>query len=111
LFRICCEFSSRGGRSGFPVERRRGQNDRQGGYQGRGRGTYVNQRGFRGGGGGRFQHRGGRTQGMMTAQMPARMKFDDPFDFEKANEELQSQLQKLKIEGKGTFLDNLPSTI
>lgn len=70
--------------------------DRQGGYQPRGRGNFVNNRGggFRGGRGG---NRGGyRTQGIIQAQMPPKVTFEEAYDFEKANEELS----KLKIKGK-----------
>ncbi|CAG7727202.1 unnamed protein product [Allacma fusca] len=67
-------------------------NDRQGGYQPRGRGNFVNNRGgFRGGRGG---NRGGyRSQGIIQAQNPPKVTFEDAYDFEKANEELS----KLKI--------------
>lgn len=66
--------------------------DRQGGYQPRGRGNFVNNRGgFRGGRGG---NRGGyRTQGIIQAQQPPKVTFEEAYDFEKANEELS----KLKI--------------
>jgi hypothetical protein len=57
----------------------------------------VNNRGgFRGGRGG---NRGGyRTQGIIQAQQPPKVTFEEAYDFEKANEELS----KLKIKGDDT---------
>lgn len=55
----------------------------------RGGGGYRN---FRGGPRG-----GGRAKGIIRAQQPARVTFDQEFDFEKANEELQSALSKIKL--------------
>jgi len=79
------------------------QQDRQGGYQhqhqhqlNRGRGNFVGNRGgFRGGRGG---NRGGyRTQGIIQAQMPPKVTFDEEYNFEKANEEIQEIFSKLKL--------------
>jgi protein LSM14 len=40
-----------------------------------------------------------RQRGVIPAQMPPKVTFEDPFDFEKSNEELKTAMEKLKITG------------
>lgn len=77
-----------------------------------GRGNTPNRNSNRGGGGGRNGSgdrdrdrdrratSGNRSQrGVIPAQMPPKVTFEDPFDFEKSNEELKTAMEKLKITG------------
>jgi len=73
----------RGGRGNSP-NRDRGQGNMNG--QGRD--------GSRGSSGNRVPNR---QRGIIQAQMPPRVTFDDPFDFEKSNEELKTAMEKLKL--------------
>jgi protein LSM14 len=90
-----------------------GNNSGGGGGSRGGRGNTPNRNSNRGGGGGRNgggsdsdrdrERRatsGNRSQrGVIPAQMPPKVTFEDPFDFEKSNEELKTAMEKLKING------------
>jgi len=56
--------------------------------------------GFRGGRGRNFVRRNQQPQGMPEAQQPAKVTFEEPFDFEKSHEELIQTLAKLEIVDK-----------
>jgi hypothetical protein len=57
--------------------------------------------GFRGGFRGRsFGRRNQEPQGIIAAQQPAKVTFEEPFDFEKSHEELVQTLAKLEIVDK-----------
>jgi len=56
--------------------------------------------GFRGGRGRSFGRRNQQPQGIIEAQQPAKVTFEEPFDFEKSHEELIQTLAKLEIVDK-----------
>lgn len=109
LSSFCLFFKSR--RSRQDNNYRNGGNGGGGGGGSRaGRGNTPNRNSNRGGGGGRNGSgdrdrdrdrratSGNRSQrGVIPAQMPPKVTFEDPFDFEKSNEELKTAMEKLKI--------------
>jgi len=77
---------------------------RGGGGAPRGRGNSPNRDRGQGNANGRDGSRGSsgnrapnRQRGIIQAQMPPRVTFDEAFDFEKSNEELKTAMEKLKI--------------
>jgi len=56
--------------------------------------------GFRGGRGRSFVRRNQQPQGIIEAQQPAKVTFEEPFDFEKSHEELVQTLAKLEVVDK-----------